>query len=199
MVRPSRRGTTLLELVLVMAILVLVASLGYPAYETLVEGVKTDTAVDAVRGALADAQAHAMNEGQAYRFAIVPGQRDIRIAPDSSDYWSGGGTPAQSSNDNTDPPLAYGSKLPAGMAINIGSDAVAGTSGTETEKDSAANKDSSANLDPAAYTSAAVLLPDGSARDDVDLAMSRNGVRVVVIHLRALTGSVTVQNVQNGG
>lgn len=202
MVRPSRRRAfTLLELVLTMAIVVMVTALGYPAYEAMADGVRINAAVDDVRGGLAEAQARAMDEGRPYRFAIVPGQRNYRIAPDSSDYWSGGGSPTSSTPDGQAQPLVYPNQLPKGMALSLGVDGGGNTSGTDTGNTSGTDtgKDSSADVDAGAYISAAVLLPDGTARDDVDLTLSQRGTRIAIIHLRALTGCVTIQKNPTGG
>ncbi|TMQ33677.1 MAG: prepilin-type N-terminal cleavage/methylation domain-containing protein [Planctomycetota bacterium] len=91
MVRRSRQGYTLFEVVLVLALLVLLAAITYPSLDAMYGDSKVTAAGDMVRGAWAEAQARAMDEGRAYRFAVIPNQGNYRVAPDSADFWSGNG------------------------------------------------------------------------------------------------------------
>ena len=89
-VRQRRQAFTLVEILLVVAVMVMIAAIGYPAVESFYLGVKVEAASDAVRAGWSEAQAHAVGEGRPYRFAIVPGKGNYRYAPDSADFWSGG-------------------------------------------------------------------------------------------------------------
>jgi prepilin-type N-terminal cleavage/methylation domain-containing protein len=181
--RRQRRAYTLMEIMLVMAIMVIIVGIGYPSIEALSAGVKVEGASDAVRGAWAEAQARAVNEGRPYRFAVVPGKGNYRVAPDSSDYW-GGGTPAADDPDN--PPLVLEKSLPKGMVFTLDGAAPAADPRGET-----ALPDD--GVDPGQWSSTAVFLPDGTAQDDVDITLQLEGVQPITVHLRALTGVVTVQ------
>src|SRR5205823_247476 len=86
-VRQPRRAFSLFELLLVIALIVLLAAIAYPTLDGALATFRITEAADMVRACWADARAHAMNEGQAYRFAVLPGQGNFRVAPDSPDYW----------------------------------------------------------------------------------------------------------------
>lgn len=181
--RRRRRGYTLMEVVLVMAIMVIFAALGYPSLDAMYAGVKVEGASDAVRAAWAEAQARAVNEGRPYRFAVVPGKGNYRVAPDGSDYWAGG-TPAPADPDN--PPLVLEKSLPRGMGFTLDGGAPA----VDARGETALPDD---GVDPGQWSSTAVFLPDGTAQDDVDITLQLEGARPITVHLRALTGVVTVQ------
>jgi prepilin-type N-terminal cleavage/methylation domain-containing protein len=108
--RPRRRAVTLMELILVMALMVIIAAIGYPTIDAMYVGVKVEGASDSVRGAWSEAQAHAVNEGRPYRFSVIPGKGNFRVAPDGSDYWSGGNLPAPDDPEN--PPVVIQKSLP---------------------------------------------------------------------------------------
>src|SRR5947209_8598718 len=84
-----RRGYSLLEVILVVAVIALVAALFVPTLENLYNPYKTQEAADSVRAAWALARTHAMEEGRSYRFAVVPGRGNFRVAPDEDEFWTG--------------------------------------------------------------------------------------------------------------
>src|SRR5262245_43682984 len=98
--RQRRRAYTLVEVTLVLALMVILAAIGYPSIDAMYTGGKVEGASDSVRAAWSEAQAHAVNEGRPYRFAMIPGKGNYRLAPHSDDYWSGG-TPPRSGPDDT--------------------------------------------------------------------------------------------------
>jgi prepilin-type N-terminal cleavage/methylation domain-containing protein len=170
--RQRRRAFTLMELMLTMAIMVMVAAVSYPSLDALYAGVKVDAAGDAVRAAWSQAEAHAINEGRPYRFAVMPGTGKYRVAPDSDAYWSGGGdTPASDDPDN--PPMVLEDSLPEGINFALGN--------------------AGAGADGSGYAGTAVFLPDGSARDDVEINVGTGDAPGLTLRLRGLTGVVTVQ------
>src|SRR5437764_12475102 len=85
-----RRAFTLLEVALVLAVILVLAAIAVPSLESMYGDVKLTAATDMIRARCADARARAIEEGRAYRFAIMPGQGNFRVAPDTADYWSGG-------------------------------------------------------------------------------------------------------------
>ena len=105
-----RRAVTLLELMLVAAIMLMFAALSYPTLAAMYADIRLQGASDAVRAAWSEAQAHAVDEGRAYRFAIVPGKGNYRVAPDSDEFWEGSGNSATTDSDN--PPYILEGALP---------------------------------------------------------------------------------------
>jgi prepilin-type N-terminal cleavage/methylation domain-containing protein len=181
--RQRRRGYTLVEVTLVLALMVILAAIGYPSVDAMLAGVKADGAADAVRAAWSEAQAHAINEGRPYRFAFVPGKGNFRVAPASDEYWNG----ASPSADPDNPAYACDGTLPKGVVFRVdGSGAPAGDGDTSLPEGSV----SAGQWD---HDHFAVFLPDGTAQDDVDLTLELASARPVVVHLRALTGVVTVE------
>jgi prepilin-type N-terminal cleavage/methylation domain-containing protein len=178
--RSVRAGYTLLEVVLVLAIIVIMAALAYPSVEGMYSGVRQRAAVDGVRGALMQARAHAMDETQPYRFGVAPGQGNYRVAPDSPGYWGGGaGPPADPSN----PPFILEEALPKGIRFTL--------NGAGGGADPGSN--SPGSTEPGAWAQVVTFLPDGTATDDVQIAVQAAGTRPLVLRLRAMTGVVTVQ------
>src|SRR5262252_3738325 len=89
----NRRAFTLLEMILVLTIVVILLSLAYPSFTSMQRQYRLEGAADAAKAGMASARAQAIEEGRPYRFAIVPGKGNFRVAPDSPAYWSGGQPP----------------------------------------------------------------------------------------------------------
>jgi Tfp pilus assembly protein FimT len=182
----QRRSYTLLELVLVCAILVMVSALTFPSLDGMYGQYKMTAAIDTVRAAWSLAKAHALEEQQPYRFAVVPGQGNFRLAPDSGDYWGNGDPPAPDDPDN--PPAIVEDALPRGVVFAMDSN--------NSAPPSDANADTSAQVGQVSssdWSTTAVFLPDGTARDDVQIVFQVKGTRPMVIQLRAVTGVVSVK------
>jgi prepilin-type N-terminal cleavage/methylation domain-containing protein len=183
----KRRGYTLFELVLVLAVLVLLSAIAYPSLKAMYGHYKMTGAVDTVRAAWAQARAHAIEEGRPYRFAVVPGTGQYRVAPDSPDYWSGSGP----GSDPNGQGLVLEKALPGGVCFATGG--VPDTGGAPQPEAP------SAGASPDSYTNPVVFLPDGSAREDAEVIFQVRGARPTAIRLRGLTGIVTVKHLDAGG
>lgn len=189
----SRPAFTLLELLLVLAILVMLGAIAYPSLDAMYSGYRVKAAADQVRGAWATARARAVEEGRAYRFAVLPGKGNFRVAPDSADFWGGSGA-APDAASATSPPYVQDGALPKGVRF-------AGADGQYDLGDS--GDDSSApagEVDPSQLVRWIVFLPDGTARtfggmgdDNIEVVLSSPGTRPVTLRLRGLTGIVTVR------
>jgi prepilin-type N-terminal cleavage/methylation domain-containing protein len=184
-----RHAFTLLEVVLVMAIMVIFALLSYPTIQNLYADAKLQGASDSVRAAWSQAQAHAMKETRAYRFAVVPGTRNYRVAPDSDEFWSGDGAQAF---DPDNPVYVFEDTLPKGIVFPDGNgrapQAVADESEGPDEK-----------VGTGQWTKVVVFLPDGTALDkdgqvnDVEMRLEYPATRPILLGLRAMTGTTSVQ------
>jgi prepilin-type N-terminal cleavage/methylation domain-containing protein len=179
--RRPRRGYTLLEVVLVLALLVVLAAMAYPSLDAMYGGYRLTAAVDMVRAGWAAARAHALDEGQAYRFAIIPGSGRFRIAPDSSDYWGDGGAPEPT--DPANPPLIQEDSLPKRVLF---ADVEFGQGGQGSG-------------DAGGWMPVATFLPDGTAREDVRITFQAHGGRPLALKLRGMTGIVTQELVTPEG
>src|SRR5436305_1968804 len=84
-----RRGFTLLELILVMAVIVALAAITYPSFEPMYRQFRMSAAADQLKAGLLHARAQAVEEGRPYAFAMLPGKGNFRVAPDGQQFWSG--------------------------------------------------------------------------------------------------------------
>jgi prepilin-type N-terminal cleavage/methylation domain-containing protein len=188
-VRKPRRGYTLLEVSLVLALMVVVAAIAYPSLDAMYGDVRVTAGADAIRAAWASARAHAMNEGRSYQFAVAPGHGRYRVAPEGSDF--GGGSDAVAGDaDPSNPPLILEEALPKGLRFASGDapQAAAVAPGHDAGQ-------ADAPVDPGSWTTLVTFLADGRADQDVEIILSYPGARSLCVKLRSFTGAVTVQPV----
>jgi prepilin-type N-terminal cleavage/methylation domain-containing protein len=184
MVQRRRPGFSLLEVIVVMAILLMISAACYPTLKSSYGYFKLNGGIDSVRAAWAQARAHAIEQGRPYRFSVEPGGSHFRVAPDRPDYW-GGSAP---SDDPDGKGMVLEQALPGGVRFTVNGDG-----GTPPPADS--DKEVPANYSSIGWSTTVVFLPDGTAREDVRILFQVQGVQPTLVHLRGLTGSVTVQRV----
>jgi len=185
-VQVARPAYTLLELMLVLAIMALLAALAYPSLDSMYNDFKVASAADKIQAAMAMGRLQAINEGRPYRLGVVPGKGNYRVAPDSSEFWAGNS--ASSSTDSTDQPVILQDALPKGVRLAL-SDADVSTDVMRADATSLPPD----SVDPSQYQAIATFLPDGTSRDDVRIVFSAKGAQSLVITLRGITGAVTVR------
>ena len=168
-----RRGFTLLEVTLVLAVIVLLGAMLWPSIEAMYGDVRLSAAADQIRARWADARTQAIEEGRPYRFATQP-DGHFRIAPDTQEFWNDG--TATSTEGPADPdaqPLDITEELPKGVRF------ADGTTGSESGEGE--------------WQTLVRFQPDGTADRDVEIAFETSGSRPLHLKLRGLTGSVSVQ------
>src|SRR5262245_5771303 len=186
--RSRRPSFTLLELLLVMAILVILAAIATPSLLSMRPYYRIQGGSDSLKAAFVNARAYAMDTGQPYRLAIIPGKGNFRVAPDSSEFWSG--SAPQSSADGTPLPVLDGA-VPEGVVLLL-----------DDTGDVGENEDTvlpSEGLGPDQWKTVAVFLPVGTAREDARVTLRTAGTRPRTIFLRSLTGIVTVEGARAEG
>ena len=77
-----RSGITLIELLVVLAVMVILGAFLVPTLAGLNRDTKLKAAGDLVRQRIADARAHAIEQGQAYQLAVSSDGLRIRVTPD---------------------------------------------------------------------------------------------------------------------
>src|SRR5262245_58206835 len=168
-----RTAYTLLEVLLVLAIIVVVTTLSMPTVLNMFDGLRLKAASDSVRTAWANARSWSIDEARPYRFAIIPGKGNFRVAPDTAEFWNG-----QSGEGMNG--MVMESSLPRGIRFT-GADGgdpgdgntIADTSGGGAE-----------------WTHVVTFLPDGTAAEDVTVEFQYGSGRPTVLRLRGLTGTV---------
>ena len=199
----SRRGFTLLEMMLVLALILIIGALSYPSMESAYSGYKLTCAADQVRAAWAKARERSLTDGIAYQFAFVPNTGNLRVAPDTPEYWPGGGT---SSNLPTDvdpdnPPLVLEDSLPKGFYfLSVDS---AGGGGSTGSNSAGASSTGGNDAVPASqqggsgpWVKLVLFRAGGTPQADAAIRVQGPSGRPLVLKLRALTGFVTVQPFQ---
>lgn len=166
---PRRRpAVTLMELVVVLALLLILAAAIAPSISGMRGNDYQKTAADVVRTRLADARAFAMEDGKGYRVAVSTDGTKIRLAPDAATFSEGS----------------------AGEA-----DFLARTSETTLEKatvEVAQEADQDApETDGGGWVTIAAYKPDGTCRRDRALVnVKQDGYQPIQIQVRGVTGTV---------
>src|SRR5262245_5273726 len=96
----TRKGFTILELMLVMAIIIMLMAMALPEIETMYLDMRVQAGGDHLRARFAQARSRAIEEGQPYRFAVKPTTGEYRLAPDTSDYWDENSNPKDATSSS---------------------------------------------------------------------------------------------------
>jgi prepilin-type N-terminal cleavage/methylation domain-containing protein len=174
--RRPRPGVTLIEMLLVVAILIALAAIAYPTLSAMYGDVKVKAAADEVRAAWTEARAHAIEDGRPYRFAVEPGTGKFKVAPDADGFWDGSG--GTSGDEGENPPFTQEGDLPNGIQFDVSAD-LPTTGG---------------------WATVVVFNPDGGCSHDVEVALKEDDEEgaPVVVKARAMTGAVTVRRKSAG-
>lgn len=183
----KRGAFTLLEMMLVMALIAMLAALVVPSITGFYKGEKLMAATDGVRAAAAQARLHAIDEGIPYRLCVVPGRGNYRAAPDSDDLWS------QSASGEY--PTVEG-VVPKDIALRV--QAQGQTIMVDSDGESAVSFDVG-DVPEDAWSVVAVFRPDGTADKTVEIICSTANSLPLSITLRGLTGTTSVRRLGPGG
>ncbi|HSQ54888.1 MAG TPA: prepilin-type N-terminal cleavage/methylation domain-containing protein [Gemmata sp.] len=186
------RGYTLIELLIVMAILILFVTLVLPSTSSYWSGNRQKAAADQIRGEIAAARAWAIEEGVPYRVALSSDGTKVRRAPESEfsePAADNGPASARRVEQTFDSATAQ---------LISGGDASSAASGND------------------GWLTIAVIMPDGTCRDDrmstgdngnqiVTVAVQEQppagqpaGNGIVYVILRGITGDVRISNTPPG-
>src|SRR5262245_36196089 len=188
MIRRRRRpALTLFEVILVMAVLVILAAISYPSMRAMQGYYRLHAAIDAVRAGFAQARGRAIEDNRPYRVSVEEQGGHFRIAPDNDDYWSGGSPPT---SDPQGQGFVHEQALPPGVRFTVNGGA---SSAPPDDSSSAIENKTAASGN---WTTAAVFMPNGTAREDVRILFEVRGVKPTTVYLRGLTGTVSVKSAQ---
>ena len=124
----KRRGYTLFEMIIVVALICLLAGLATPPIMAMYDDYRLQAAVDEVAGRWSAIRARAITEGRPYRFSIQSESGDFRVGPDAPEFWSGGDAPAATGPGNQ-APLVVQDTLPKGIRFVMGNAGDASSAG----------------------------------------------------------------------
>src|SRR5262249_39660996 len=116
-----------------------------------------------------EARTRAQDEGRPYRFAVMDNSGSFRVAPDTPEFWDDASDNA-APNDPGQAALVVEGSLPSKVQFSAGE-----TGAAPCGK----------------WVPAVTFPPDGSAREDAEVAFPTRGAQPVVLRVRALTGAVT--------
>jgi type II secretory pathway pseudopilin PulG len=163
---------TLLEVLLVMALLVILGAVALPSFHGMKGNADQKAAADLVRGVLADGHGLAAQSGTPYRLAVHQDGTRIRLAPDGTDF----------ANLPASKYTGYSVKV---LELKIEKATVAlAQSRPDTPLPTA---------DAAGWMTVATFQPDGTCLEDrVLVEVREKGFPAMRISLRGVTGSTKV-------
>lgn len=178
MCRTARHAYTLLELIVVLAVILILGA----AVTMTIDGYHSNTrqkaAADGIRARLADARAKAMEQGTWYRLAISTDGRRIRLAPDGPDFAS---LPA----DN--PPSFESRVVEDQFAEGVTAEVID-------------ISDDQAQLDSGGWRTIATVGPEGICKEDGALVRVREkNFTPIEIRIRGVIGSARILRPQDEG
>jgi len=174
-------------MVVVLAILLIAGAAVMPTLQSLWGATPINAAADTVKARMAHARARAIAENRPYRFDVMDNTGTMRVAPDSAEFWDGVGdedsdSTMVSTTDGTGPaPLVMRDRLPNEIRF-CGSQ----TLGTNGQAQQSAGGGS--------WVCPVVFLPDGTTRQDAEIAFTEAGHRPFVLRVQAATGAITTGN-----
>ena len=170
---PRRLAYTLMELILVMAIIVIVGSISIPVMQTMLADARFSAAGDSVRARLADTRANAMSEGRPWRLGFIANTGMYQLAPEDSSEWD---NPSQELVQQRD---VIRDELPKDIVFSLNQGDIL-------------NSQQALPAGPG-WETIAIYLPDGSARDDATVYFGKPGMGPNRAVVRGLTGSVSME------
>lgn len=177
----GRRGFTLLEVLLVLAVFVAITALAVPAVTGVFSGQQLRSAADIVRARFADARVRSIRTGDVYGFFYQPGTGEYWVAPMVNGF--------RSLAEGTTPP-SHQHSLENGIIFLTG----------EQSADSRSAAAAGNMTDGARQLSEfrpILFYPDGTSQNATVLLQTRNGLQIQV-NLRGLTGVATRSRLASG-
>lgn len=183
----GRGGFTLIELMLVLAVISLIAFASYPAFDAWFKSQKLGEGVDKARTIWIKARVQAMEEGQPYRFAWELNSGRFRLAPDDLENWpdlAGAANGPRLTTTGTGLGLMLEDSLPEGVQFLPGVDGGAGGGGWAPEA-----------IIFLANGTAQILAADGTEKPETRVIIADRSGQMRALKVRGLTGVVTLEAV----
>jgi Tfp pilus assembly protein FimT len=170
-----RPGLTLVELLVVLALLIILAAVTLPSFSGLRGNTDQQAAADLVRARVADARGRAMEFGTVYRLAVSADGTRLRLAPDGDDF-------ASAPVDNP----------PAG-ASRASEDTLERATASVTTETTDPEAVSAPSAGAGGWMTVATFLPDGTCREcNMLVQVSETGFPPITIRVRGITGDARI-------
>lgn len=163
----ARQGYTLLEMMLVLALIVIAAGITFPLATLLLSSNKVITAQDQVRTCFVRLRSVAMAQGRAYTFKVMENTGRYLLEPDEDSELTAG---------NGATPYVVNGELPEGVIFVRDKGALMGGS---TPPPAGGN-----------FQTWAVFNPDGTSPENVVVIFGMPGQSARAIRIRGLTGAI---------
>lgn len=190
-----RRGFTLMEMMLVLAVLAVFASLTVPSVVRMYRARRLSEAAEHVRALAASARVRAIETGLIYQFCTETNGTHFVVAPFEPDHLNSGNV------GQNGQPMSLASRasgnLPKGYTLTASFPGIVTTAGVTP----AGHKIASGSLDglPNAgelsnlnWSNPVLFNPDGAANSDTEITVTDSWSQEIRIRVRAFTGSVTM-------
>jgi prepilin-type N-terminal cleavage/methylation domain-containing protein len=169
----SRQGYTLLEIILVLALILILASISTLPMLSMLADARQSAAGDCVRARLADARANAMAESRPWKLAFIPNTGIYQLAPEDSSEWDNTSTDVVEKED------VIRDELPKDVVFSLNQEDILNNQHALPAGSS--------------WETIAIYVPEGHARDDVTVYFGKPGLGPNRAVLRGLTGSVSIE------
>ena len=188
----ARRGYTLVEVLVVMAVLIIIAAMALPLIRKPLLRREVQSAADSVRTKMFHARDGAMKSSHVYTFQYQPGSGTYRVSPQQQSS-PAGQTDGAGTSAGQDPMMADGQHLPCeDGSLPEGLHFLADDSPDPDAPDATAPmvaQGGGAN----GWSDPILFYPDGTTSDARLIVASGRGY-AVHIRLRGVTGNVSVGN-----
>jgi prepilin-type N-terminal cleavage/methylation domain-containing protein len=192
---PGRAGFTMIEVLLVLALLVVVTALAWPMLQRPFANRRLYAAADLVRAGWCNARSGAIRSGHTYAFRYLPEGDRFCVQPED-DSGAGGMSDASGSGvDGTPMPSDDEYSQPVERTLPDGVKFVAGDTSTDAMADAGADMPPDGD---ASWSEPILFYPDGTT-SDAHLMLGNESGSAMEVTLRGLTGAVTTGEVVAGG
>lgn len=197
----ARSAFTLLEMLILVAILASVTALAWPSFERLQMEYRLRQAGQLVQARLSGARVRAIDTGFEYQFLYEPGGQRFLILPHDAHALASLATAASGAAGNapagaTRPPPRVAGRLPSPQA-HFDPAAIAGLPGETVPPEWLAGVHDAGDFSGVAWSAPLVFRPDGTAQAGQIIIRDKKS-HFVTIGVRALTGAVSVSPIENG-
>ena len=166
-----RAGFTLLEVMLVMAILIIFAAVAAPTIFSVTRDTEIKAAADTIKARANDARAAAVGENRTYRLGLSGDGTQIRVAPDDAAF----DTMGLNGDSTVEGPTVIVDRFGKDVTATVIPDPEFPTI-----------------TDDAGWIRVATFKSDGTARRDAAIQVNQPSVAPLRVNIRALTGATTI-------